>query len=83
VGYVRTDYGNRNLSDVLQDISTYSGWANSRQGIQMHGIFFDEAAHDYTSEVAEYYRTANDAVKTAPGFAGDKTVSAMSTSSNA
>jgi hypothetical protein len=76
VGYVRTDYGNRNLSDVLQDISTYSGWANSSQGIQMHGIFFDEAAHDYTPEVAEYYREANDAVKAAPGFASDKTASA-------
>lgn len=83
VGYVRTDYGNRNLSDVLQDISTYAGWANSSQGIQMHGIFFDEAAHDYTPEVAEYMRTANNAVKASSGFAGDNTVSAISTSTNA
>ena len=80
---MRTDYGNRNLSDVLQDISTYSGWANSSQGIQMHGIFFDEAAHEYTPEVAEYMRTANDAVKAASGFSSDKTVRAISKSSNA
>ena len=80
MGYVRTGYGNRNLSDVLQDISTFSGWANSSQGIQMHGIFFDEAAHEYTPEVAEYMRTANNAVKAASGFAGDKTVRAAYTS---
>ena len=83
VGYVRTDYGNRNLSDVLQDISTYAGWANSSQGIGMHGIFFDEAAHEFTPEVAEYMRTANDAVKAASGFAAENIVSATSTSSNA
>jgi len=75
VGYVRTTYGNRSLDDVLQDISTYSGWANSSQGIEMHGIFFDEAAHEYTAEVAEYMQTANDAVKAASGLAGDRIVS--------
>jgi hypothetical protein len=75
VGYVRTTYGNRSLDDVLQDISTYAGWANSSQGIEMHGIFFDEAAHEWTAEVAEYMQTANDAVKAASGISGDKTVS--------
>jgi hypothetical protein len=74
VGYVRTNYGNRSLDDVLSDITTYSGWANSTQGIEMHGIFFDEAAHEYTAEVAEYMQTANDAVKSATGLSGDKTV---------
>jgi hypothetical protein len=74
VGYVRTGYGNRSLDDVLQDITTYSGWANSTQGIEMHGIFFDEAAHEYTAEVAEYMQTANDAVRSASGLSGNKTV---------
>jgi hypothetical protein len=83
VGYVRTDYGNRSLDDVLQDISTYSGWANSSQGIEMHGIFFDEAAHDYTADVADYMQTANDAVKAASGIAGDKIVSDTFTFSQA
>jgi len=83
VGYVRTTYGNRSLDDVLQDISTYAGWANSNQDIEMHGIFFDEAAHDYTAEVAEYMQTANDAVKAASGISGDKTASYNSSSSDA
>lgn len=74
VGYVRTNYSNRPIDDVLQDIATYSGWANSSQGIEMHGIFFDEAVHEYTAEAAEYMQTANNAAKAAVGLAGDKTV---------
>jgi len=82
VGYVRTNYTLRPLSDVLQDISTYSGWANSSQGIEMHGIFFDEAVHEYTPEAAEYMREANDAVRAASGFAGDETVRKLPLSIN-
>jgi hypothetical protein len=74
VGYVRTNYTSRPLADVLQDISTYSGWANGSQGIQMHGIFFDEAVHVYSAEAAEYMKEANDAVRAATGLAGEKTV---------
>jgi len=71
---VRTNYTSRPLADVLQDISTYSGWANGSQGIQMHGIFFDEAVHVYSAEAAEYMKEANDAVRAATGLAGEKTV---------
>ena len=74
VGYVRTNYTSRPLADVLQDISTYSGWGNGSQGIQMHGIFFDEAVHEYSAEAAEYMKQANDAVRAASGLAGEKTV---------
>lgn len=59
---------------MLQDISTYSGWGNGSQGIQMHGIFFDEAVHEYSAEAAEYMKQANDAVRAASGLAGKKTV---------
>ena len=74
MGYVRTNYTSRPLADVLEDISTYSGWANGSQGIQMHGIFFDEAVHEFTPEAAEYMKEANDAVRAASGLAGEKTV---------
>ncbi|KAM0719794.1 hypothetical protein Q7P37_003928 [Cladosporium fusiforme] len=74
VGYVRTGYGNRTLSDVLQDISTYSGWSNSSQGIEMHGIFFDEAPHEYSADHAQYMKEANDAVRDAVGIRGNKTI---------
>lgn len=74
VGYVRTGYGNRTLDDVLADITTYSGWANSSHGIEMHGIFFDEAPHEYSADHAQYMQDANNAVKDAVGIMGDKTV---------
>lgn len=74
VGYVRTGYGNRILDDVIQDIRTYSGWANSSQGIEMHGIFFDEAPHEYTAEHATYMQEANNAVRDATGIQGEKTI---------
>lgn len=73
-GYANKD-GDRPLSDVLRDIETYSGWANSSQGIEMHGIFFDEAPSEYTAEAADYMRQANDAARNAVGLRGSKLVS--------
>ncbi|PVH67459.1 spherulin 4-like cell surface protein, partial [Cadophora sp. DSE1049] len=75
VGYVRTDYANRNVSTVLVDISTYAGWALNSSAIAMHGIFFDEAPHQYVLEAVEYMQVVNKAVKDATGLQGDKIVS--------
>ena len=74
VGYVRTNYSSRSIGDVLQDVSTYSGWATNASGVAMHGIFFDEAPHEYSAETTAYMRRANDAVLRADGLQGDKTV---------
>jgi hypothetical protein len=79
VGYVRTAYATRNISDVLKDVATYSGWnthANASTGTKLavHGIFFDEAPSEYTSMNAEYMLTINQAVKNDKGFLGDRTV---------
>lgn len=75
VGYIPTDYGNRNISDVIQDVETYAGWASNASGIAVHGIFFDEAPHEYSEEIAAFMRSANNAVMEAAGIGGDKTVS--------
>lgn len=74
VGYVPTNYGKRPIDEVIQDVSTYSGWATNATGIAMHGIFFDEAPHEYSADVADYMRRANDAVLSANGIQGNKTV---------
>nr|OQO24450.1 hypothetical protein B0A51_10169 [Rachicladosporium sp. CCFEE 5018] len=74
VGYVRTGYGNRSIDDVLQDVETYSGWATSATGIQMHGIFFDEAPYAYSAEILEYMTRCNEAVASASGIGGNKTI---------
>lgn len=78
VGYVPTDYGNRAIDDVIRDVQTYAGWALNGTGIAMQGIFFDEAPHEYSEQVAEFMRTANDAVLSATGLEGNRTVSQAS-----
>ncbi|KAJ5168633.1 Cell surface spherulin 4-like protein [Penicillium canariense] len=44
IGYVATDYAERDFSEVDSQISTYSGWsAYTTKNITVSGIFFDEA----------------------------------------
>ncbi|KAL2812288.1 Spherulation-specific family 4 [Aspergillus granulosus] len=74
VGYVRTGYAERNISDVLADIATYSGWQSLSAEFAMEGIFFDEAPHQYAAGTAEYMNRINLAVKNATGLAGERTV---------
>jgi hypothetical protein len=72
LGYVRTTYGKRNISNIISDISTYGGWSATGQGV--HGIFFDEAPSEYTPGLEDYVKRINQAAKTAPGLLPDKLV---------
>lgn len=74
VGYVRTGYATRNLSDVKAEVAVYSGWFSNASALAMHGIFFDEAPHEYSAEAVEFLRAADSFVKSAPGLQGRKTV---------
>ena len=80
IGYVRTHWATRNISAVLDEVQTYSGWAeinssDSRPSpMGMHGIFFDETPNEYSAEVAEYLSTINEAAKSADGLLGTRTV---------
>ncbi|KAL4937831.1 hypothetical protein BDV06DRAFT_215585 [Aspergillus oleicola] len=74
VGYVRTNYAERNVSEVLDDIATYSGWESQSSDLAMAGIFFDEAPHQYGEGRADYLTRINAAVKNATGLQGDRTV---------
>ena len=54
IGYVRTTWATRNISDVLQDVSTYSSWAeNKTADYQVHGIFYDERGSKPVLNVAD------------------------------
>ncbi|KAF2437150.1 spherulin 4-like cell surface protein [Tothia fuscella] len=66
LGYVRTTYGTRNISNIISDISTYAGWTTT--GLGMHGIFFDEAPANFEDGLDDYVKRINQAVKTAPGL---------------
>lgn len=83
VGYVRTGYATRNLSDVTAEVAVYSGWFSNASALAMHGIFFDEAPHEYSPEAVEFLRAADSFVKSAPGLQGRKTVRLSLSSSSA
>ncbi|KAL4971572.1 Spherulation-specific family 4 [Aspergillus desertorum] len=74
VGYVRTNYAQRNVSQVLDDVATYAGWRLQSADLAMTGIFFDESPYQYASETAEYLERINAAVKSASGIGGKRTI---------
>ncbi|KAE9968422.1 hypothetical protein BLS_005870 [Venturia inaequalis] len=73
VGYVPTGYGARNMSEILKDIATYSGWNKAKPSIAMHGIFFDEVISDWSPDAGTFMKTINQAVKNATGLLGART----------
>ena len=74
VGYVRTGYATQNISLVVSEVATYARWASKNSSLAMHGIFFDEAPHEYSAAAVEYMQTVNQAVKNSTGLQGAKTV---------
>lgn len=77
IGYVRTNYSARAISDVVADIAAYSGWADAttNQSLAMKGIFFDEAPSQYSPATNNYLQNINQAVDNASGIIGEKLVS--------
>lgn len=75
VGYVRTGYATRNITEVIDDVMTYAGWSSNSSDIAMSGIFFDEAVHEYDAAAVDYMRTIDEEVKNSTGLVGDRMVS--------
>lgn len=80
VGYVRTGYATRKLSDVLSEVNLYAQWSSVSSNYTMEGIFFDESPHNYSADAVEFMRSASEAVKKSKGIQGAKTVSTPSPS---
>ncbi|KAF2126989.1 hypothetical protein P153DRAFT_433463 [Dothidotthia symphoricarpi CBS 119687] len=74
VGYVRTGYASRNLSDVISEINVFAGWSTLGSAFTMEGIFFDESPHEYTADAVQFMLEATKNVKSASGIRGDKLV---------
>jgi hypothetical protein len=74
IGYVRTGYATRNLSDVISELNTYAGWASKSPAFAIDGIFFDESPHEYSAEAVDFMLKASQAVKSAKGLQRSKTV---------
>ncbi|KAK3682050.1 Spherulation-specific family 4 [Podospora appendiculata] len=43
IGYVYCSYGERTLTEIVQDIETYRAWDIQAPSLRVDGIFFDEA----------------------------------------
>lgn len=70
-----TGYGTRPVMEIVQDIETYAQWANVHSSLAMHGIFFDEAAYEYSPENVEHLYTINQFAKNSTGIREPRTVS--------
>jgi len=70
IGYVRTNYTNRPMSEVLNDIDIYASWSKNTTNIAMHGIFFDEAPNAFTASGEDYMQQVDAYAKNSTGFGG-------------
>ncbi|KAJ5261172.1 spherulin 4-like cell surface protein [Penicillium angulare] len=68
VGYIPTNYADRNITEVLEAVATYSNWTSESSTLSMDGIFFDEIPYDWNSTKSEYLTRINEAVKSSSGI---------------
>ncbi|GAB1196845.1 hypothetical protein APSETT444_006123 [Aspergillus pseudonomiae] len=70
LGYVSTQKGTRDISEVEQDIQTYASWpsASGKSSFAVHGIFLDEAATDYSAETVTYYTNLASTIRQSTGL---------------
>ncbi|KAF2181582.1 hypothetical protein K469DRAFT_692042 [Zopfia rhizophila CBS 207.26] len=65
LGYVATNYTNKGIDSVLEEIATYANWTalTGVKGMDVQGIFFDETPGTYDWEKYAYLKKATDKVK--------------------
>ena len=75
IGYISTAYAKRDLSAVLHDVTTYSGWSILGGNVGIRGIFFDETPSQWDSQTADFLHDIDLAVRTSSGLGLDPLVS--------
>ncbi|KAF2270333.1 hypothetical protein CC78DRAFT_595915 [Lojkania enalia] len=70
LGYVATNYANKELSSVLAEIDTYANWPRltNNTKFRVEGIFFDETPSEYVSYKYEYLDRASKYVRNGTRF---------------
>ncbi|KAF2474811.1 uncharacterized protein BDR25DRAFT_384201 [Lindgomyces ingoldianus] len=70
LGYVATNYTNKPIDAVVQEIYTYANWTKTMNNpsLAMDGIFFDEVPGTYDWHYRDYLNLAKDAVKASSGL---------------
>ncbi|KAE8139908.1 Spherulation-specific family 4-domain-containing protein [Aspergillus pseudotamarii] len=73
LGYVSTQKGTRDISEVEKDIQTYAAWPSisGKSSFAVHGIFLDEAATDYNADTVTYYKNLASTIKQSDGLGPD------------
>lgn len=76
LGYVSTEKGTRDISEVEKDIQTYAAWPSTsgKSSFAVHGIFLDEAATDYNADTVTYYKNLASTIKQSDGLGPDNYV---------
>jgi hypothetical protein len=73
---VRTGYGTRDTAVVINEVNQFAQWYSKSPELAMHGIFFDEAPHEYVAASVPYMKNLNLYVKNSTtGLQGDRIVS--------
>lgn len=64
IGYIHTEYAERDISEVESEISTYSKWASYKaKNITVSGIFFDEAPNANDATKISYMQSISASAK--------------------
>jgi len=71
IGYVRTGWATRNLTDLFDEVDIYASWAMNKTGnYSINGIFYDEAPNNSTNNAIVFMNRADQYVKSHTGFGG-------------
>lgn len=76
IGYVKTGWGDRAISEVEADIKQYADWPSSSgdSSFAVQGIFLDEGATQYNEATVAYYEQAAAFVRQSSGLGPDRYV---------
>lgn len=76
VGYVRVDYCNRDVAEVVEEIHQYAQWSqqNGVKGLHVSGIFFDETPNVSSQFKTTYLTKIDQEVKATQGILGERLV---------
>ena len=72
LGYVSTEYANRNLTEIFNEIDYFASFGSGLVGsYALNGIFLDNTPSKYTAQNAEYMNQIDNYTREAKGFNAD------------
>ena len=76
LGYVRVDYCNRDVAEVVEEVHQYAQWSqqNGVKGLHVSGIFFDETPNMSSQFKTTYLTKIDQEVKATNGILGERLV---------